>query len=779
MSAAMARYSTRNVPVIPGKFCSNVRLSGADNTDEFAVRLLARDGLVEQDPMQSIVIRHMVDGQTRAEEFPVDSLVELMCGREPSCQLHFDSTEADVVSRRHAKLVVVSRSPLAVNLMDLGSSNGTFVNGQRIQGEIRLSPGDRVQLGIGGPQFQYDVYPPPETRVVLPQEPETRTVIPPTMPHPLPVERVYPPIPPPRHTGAPSPATRKILLLAGLALIAVGLLMAGAWTAFNRLGGKLSTRIYFQKTVMTVAYKAYGNPEAESGKYWFAKVVLQNTGKGSIRNVKVSYQVPDYIAWTTPDEAQEILPGETVVDPFYPKFPSKVTNIRTRTPSQLEIKIDYDDGSGHHTVTEKRDFEFRGVTEFEYTSLPASEIVNWYDMHDNDPLIAAYVTDEDPVVKTFYAKISESCGGVTIISTVKQISDFGKCVYDYMVSLGMTYSGAKGVPENIGDVRSTMQSIRLPREVIYGDSGLCIELSLLWAAVAQAAGIKADIVMIPGHAFPILVAGGHLVPVEATGIGGEAANMPHGKILNFFEANDFAVKELSCAMARPDCPPEFRSPASGVYEILDISDFQSKGIRPPELADKDLTELTKLLDDLRAHHGHRPAVQMVAQTQPAPAPAPAAPARQSGVNVWRDPGGRIAVPFPSSWMVNSQAIATIRQVLPGYAFAASDPAHRAALDVCFFNVPNIQTVFRQYDYALKRFNLSVRIGQLQQSTIGGRTVATTPLTLSGSGSSSTGFIYIAPVGTGFVMVGVTAAQPGAEQYLPVLTSIGAGLRFGN
>ena len=48
------------------------------------------------------------------------------------------------VSRRHA---VLRRSGGSVVVEDLDSTNGTFVNGERIQGPIKLGPGDQVRVG--------------------------------------------------------------------------------------------------------------------------------------------------------------------------------------------------------------------------------------------------------------------------------------------------------------------------------------------------------------------------------------------------------------------------------------------------------------------------------------------------------------------------------------------------------------------------------------------------------------------------------------------------------
>jgi hypothetical protein len=61
-------------------------------------------------------------------------------GRSSSCQLRFAD---DTVSRRHAALVVRDG---AWHVVDLGSSNGTFVNGRRVL-EAEVRPGDELGLG--------------------------------------------------------------------------------------------------------------------------------------------------------------------------------------------------------------------------------------------------------------------------------------------------------------------------------------------------------------------------------------------------------------------------------------------------------------------------------------------------------------------------------------------------------------------------------------------------------------------------------------------------------
>jgi pSer/pThr/pTyr-binding forkhead associated (FHA) protein len=72
----------------------------------------------------------------------VDLLAPLTVGRTADADLVLAD---ELVSRRHAR--VSQRGDGAV-VEDLGSRNGTFVNGNQIHGPTRLVPGDQLQLGV-------------------------------------------------------------------------------------------------------------------------------------------------------------------------------------------------------------------------------------------------------------------------------------------------------------------------------------------------------------------------------------------------------------------------------------------------------------------------------------------------------------------------------------------------------------------------------------------------------------------------------------------------------
>jgi DNA-binding winged helix-turn-helix (wHTH) protein len=66
---------------------------------------------------------------------------ENLLGREPDAVVRLVSEKA---SRRHARIVVAKDGVL---LEDLGSKNGTHVNGTRVREPVVLQPGDRIEIG--------------------------------------------------------------------------------------------------------------------------------------------------------------------------------------------------------------------------------------------------------------------------------------------------------------------------------------------------------------------------------------------------------------------------------------------------------------------------------------------------------------------------------------------------------------------------------------------------------------------------------------------------------
>jgi pSer/pThr/pTyr-binding forkhead associated (FHA) protein len=81
-----------------------------------------------------------ISGKYQGGEFPLRPNREITIGR--SSDLDMVLVE-DMVSRKHAKITTDDRT---VSIQDLGSTNGTFVNGEKIR-QVRLKEGDRILVG--------------------------------------------------------------------------------------------------------------------------------------------------------------------------------------------------------------------------------------------------------------------------------------------------------------------------------------------------------------------------------------------------------------------------------------------------------------------------------------------------------------------------------------------------------------------------------------------------------------------------------------------------------
>lgn len=96
---------------------------------------------------------------------------QFLIGRDAKCQLRPASA---LISNMHCTVLVRGRQ---VFVQDLKSTNGTFVNGERVEGELELH--DKDQLKVGPLEFQVSLElpatvdqptPPPKTRAI--QQPQ-------------------------------------------------------------------------------------------------------------------------------------------------------------------------------------------------------------------------------------------------------------------------------------------------------------------------------------------------------------------------------------------------------------------------------------------------------------------------------------------------------------------------------------------------------------------------------------------------------------------------------
>jgi len=375
-----------------------------------------------------------------------------------------------------------------------------------------------------------------------------------------------------------------IIILAGIIFIILHLIKA------NNSGAEV--KIEKNPIIMPAAYNVYCNSNILGGKYYLFKSKITNNGNSVLENVIVKYNVPGYIDWTELSTIGKLLPGQSVVVSCYPKFDKKITKNTTESVETANINISWDGAEPSDIIEEDFSFKILGVNDFAYTSIPAEEILGWNDKLDNKELLACFVTPNDPVVKNYTQAIQSKIlkgEDASVSNSPEEVLRVLLGVYEMTRLSGMVYSGTKGLPQSLDDVSTTIQHIRLPRELITNNTGLCIELSLLYCSVLSNMGLDPVIFLVPGHAYPgIRLIDGSYCAIEATGINGEGL----GGVMGAEDALNRGMQELE----------EFYAQASSgnpQYSLIDIHYLNQAGITGMELEDNDY--LNKKTDDITAN----------------------------------------------------------------------------------------------------------------------------------------------------------------------------------
>ena len=448
-------------------------------------------------------------------------------------------------------------------------------------------------------------------------------------------------------------AVGAVLLLAGLGLLGAGMAHVGETPA------KLTwTNPEFRSALMTFAYKVYGNPKMENGRHYISKVTFKNSGQRPVTDFSISYKLQDYIPWTDPETMPSIPPGFSFAKLYYPRLPADVTKLHTPTVCALEIKVQWKEDGQSRQQTFKHDVTLRSVNELTYCDLPASEVESWFDAFDTSDFAVAMVTPNDPVVAAYAAQISKNAGGTIagVAGGPKEVYRLCGAAYDYMCRTGLRYTGDSGVPANYDDVKTYAQAVRLPRDVILNNNGLCIELAIMWASVLKHLDVEAALVMVPGHCYVIAYSPNtglpldEGIPIECTSITPQAVDRTQP--VSFDDSVKMAVDETKKHME------------DGRIQVLPVAQYEQLGFTPPELPEVDVTRITETLEKRLTPARPSSTFPIAEQTtapqaaeesdapQQPPPPEQTLPPQQPGRGTirWTHPLGYVAIDFPRNFI---------------------------------------------------------------------------------------------------------------------------------
>ncbi len=352
---------------------------------------------------------------------------------------------------------------------------------------------------------------------------------------------------------------------------------------------RLEAEFEAKPRIMASAYKIYGNGAGLSarrvgagGRFlagadlsppWVARVILKNAGTGSLRDLKVRYKLEDYTAdWSPWERFPELHGGATAVSVYFPVIRSSIARLRDDTKAILYAQWSYVDGAGKEKLVEEdTKITLLGVNEFVFNDLEAGEKFEEFFAQgvNNGPLLASWVSRNDPVVKQFAALANKNAGGAfapqddaTAVKVLMQC-------YELLRINNFTYQAPPGLVSvaTSFDVKS-MQNVKFPRDVIKDKSGTCIDLAILYASMVNAVGLSPYLVIIPGHCFPaVAMPSGNVYGVETTLVAG-GVRFGSGP---FKSALKEGMREFEEALS------------SGKYVLLPIPELWASGVSNPEL----------------------------------------------------------------------------------------------------------------------------------------------------------------------------------------------------
>jgi hypothetical protein len=286
----------------------------------------------------------------------------------------------------------------------------------------------------------------------------------------------------------------------------------------------------------------------------FCVITVVNNNAGPVK-VVVTTQVTGYTSQAT--DTVTIPAGATQELRQNPRLTtSAIDSLNAPHEADVHVIVSYLQSGEPRTVldqtsttnvTSRRDFpwQIQGFTE-----------------HQVDELLAVMVTQNDPAVEQLIRtaanyRADHAMGATeTAADALDEMSAIwqaeSKDYHLFYVNTTETFSAA-------------FQRIRLPGEVLPEASGNCIELTLLYAAVAEALGLKGYLVLIPGHAYfgVDLTGKDDVVIIETTLIRGDT----------FKDALASGTQEWN------DAYPHLQAGESN-YDVVDVEAARADGVLP-------------------------------------------------------------------------------------------------------------------------------------------------------------------------------------------------------
>jgi tetratricopeptide (TPR) repeat protein len=232
--------------------------------------------------------------------------------------------------------------------------------------------------------------------------------------------------------------------------------------------------------VFPVFYKYYDDHSLGS-------VVVQNTQKTALNNMRVSFMVNEYMDNPKVCAVKAKLdPGAELSVDLVALFNDNMMEITEATKLSAKVSVDYE--SSGTAVTE------------EFT-----DTLRVYDrnasMWDDDRRTAAFVTSKDPSVLSFSKNVLTMVKGQGSTALNKNLTT-AMAIHEALRLYGISYAVDPSSSYSESSKNKTaVDFLQFPRQTLEYRAGDCDDLSILYCALLESLGIETALITIPGHIF--------------------------------------------------------------------------------------------------------------------------------------------------------------------------------------------------------------------------------------------------------------------------------------
>ncbi|MCP4389416.1 MAG: tetratricopeptide repeat protein, partial [Gammaproteobacteria bacterium] len=230
------------------------------------------------------------------------------------------------------------------------------------------------------------------------------------------------------------------------------------------------------QTVFSATYKKYQDQPIGSVK-------LQNVSATDYGNLKLSFQIKEFMDFPSSVEIATIEGNETREIPIKATFNNRILEVDEDTGVQVEVKLTY-----------QRDGQKDDITLTQPMTIYGKNAIVWGEAE----MIGSFVTPKDDTLRDYVRQVINSYQpepGPLNEKLVAAMSFFSS-----LTAAGTNYIIDPNTP--FTDLRDDqIDYVQFPRETLRLRSGDCDDLSVLISAGLENLGIRTAFIEIPGHLF--------------------------------------------------------------------------------------------------------------------------------------------------------------------------------------------------------------------------------------------------------------------------------------